>query len=108
MGRAHRGMSGKRKLYARREDPELARVRRILRRQHEHRLRIVELTGDLLHSRFRDSAGVGKNRKLVAAENVIGEYVEGMEAVFHRAACLTMDCCWIRAGSPRVATARPE
>ena len=48
-GRADIGMTGERHLGARRENANLRRMRRILRRQDEGRFRKIELGGDRLH-----------------------------------------------------------
>jgi len=52
--RAHRGVSGERDLPARCEDPHPRRVRRVVRREDERGLRVVELARDRQHLLVRE------------------------------------------------------
>ncbi len=72
-------VAGERHFGAGREDPDLRRVRRILRRQHEGGFRQVEFGGDRLHLRGRKSLGIAHHGKRVAAELLGGEHVDGGE-----------------------------
>lgn len=76
-GGAHGRMPGERHLGPRREDPHLPRVRRILRRIAEGRLREVELAADVQQRPLGDPGRVGEDRELVAAEGRGREDVEG-------------------------------
>jgi hypothetical protein len=60
-------------------------VRRIVRRQHEDRLREVELAGDPLHVLARDPLGLRKDGERIAPERAVGEDVGGQIAVAHGA-----------------------
>ena len=73
--RADRWVAGKRELAPGGKDSYTASMLRIGRREHESRLGIVELSCDLWHKLRSDPRRVGKNRKLITAEQVIGEDV---------------------------------
>jgi len=77
------GMAGKRKLPVHGEDAHLRIVRGIARRQHEGRLRIVELGGNRLHLRGRQPAGIEHHGERIAAEGAIGEDIDGDVTALH-------------------------
>ncbi len=56
----------------------------VLRGQHERRLGVVELAGDLLHLRGAQSGRVGQDGQWVATEPGVGEHVAGQEGQAHR------------------------
>ena len=82
--RADIRMPSTRHLVIRREDADLGGVRRILWRQHEGRLREVELVGDRLHLLRCQPFGIGNDGQRVAAETAVGEDIESHEFELHR------------------------
>ena len=68
-------MACERKLPVHREDAHLRVVGRVGRRQHESRLRIIELAGDRLHLFGRQPAGIEHHAERIAAEGAVGENV---------------------------------
>ena len=68
------GMTGERKLRDRREDPD-PRVAALLGRQHEDRLREVQLPGQPLHRLVVDTAPVREDREPVSGQRLVGEDV---------------------------------
>src|SRR6185436_16965602 len=76
-------MTGKGQLTARREDSHSGGVGRILGRENERRLGIVELPRDRLHERGIDPPRIGEDGKLVSTEGPIGENVDGKKASSH-------------------------
>src|SRR6185369_8969416 len=92
---------------ARREDPNSPSVRRVAGRQDEGRFREVELARDHLHRLRADPASIGQDRQLVAAERLVGEYVEDHEVVAHLPTfqAWTSSSISIEAPSGRAATA---
>lgn len=83
VGRADRGMPGERELDLRRVDAQPRGVRRIARRKDEGGLREIELARDELHLRVGQPVGVREDRERVAAEDAVGEDVNGQKAVAH-------------------------
>ena len=71
------GMARERDFGANRENANLRIMRGIARRQHERRLRIIELGRNRLHLRGRQPAGIQHYRKRIAAEGAVGENVHG-------------------------------
>jgi hypothetical protein len=61
----------------RREDAHLRRVARILRRQHEGRFGIIELSRDVLHLGRRELARVGDDGERIAAKALCREHIDG-------------------------------
>jgi uncharacterized protein (TIGR02001 family) len=59
---------------------------RIVRREHERRLRIVEFQSDRLHLGARESFGVQHDRHRIAAEHLVGEHIGGGVTSLHE--------CW--------------
>ena len=55
-------------------------MRRILRLQHEHRLRQVQLARDRLHLLGVERIGIADDGERIAAEAAVGEDVERVEA----------------------------
>ncbi len=76
-------MTGERQLGARREDAQAARVVRVVRRQHEDRLREVQLPGHPPHLFRGETPAVRKDGQGVATEDSVGEDVGGEETVTH-------------------------
>ena len=83
--RADGRVAGHRKLAPRREDAHAPVVRRVVGRQHEGRLRQVELFGDGLHRLGRQPAPVRENGQGVPAERAVCEHVNAvvMESSHH-------------------------
>jgi hypothetical protein len=75
---------GERDLARAGEDANLRGVRRIIGRQYERRLRIVELGGDRLHLRPRQTPRVRHDRDRVAHERAVREHVDRDVAVCRR------------------------
>ena len=82
-GGADIGVACKRKLPVHREDANLRVVGGIGRRQHEGRLRIIELGGDRLHLFGRQPAGIEHDGEWITAEGTIGENVDSDVAPLH-------------------------
>src|ERR1700737_1041989 len=76
-------MARERDLAVHRENANLRVVGRIARRQHEGCLRIIELGGDSLHLRGRETAGIHHHGKRIAAEGAIGDNGHGDIAPLH-------------------------
>ncbi len=76
-------MSRERQLGGRRENAHARGVRLVLRLQHEHRLRQVELARDGLHRRRIQPVGVEHDRQRVAAEPLVGEDIENVIVEAH-------------------------
>ena len=79
------GVAGERDLGGRREDAHPARVRRIVGRQHEGGLGVIELARDALHLLARQARRVRQHRERIAAEAPLGEHVTGAVAIAHDA-----------------------
>jgi hypothetical protein len=83
----HRGadgrMAGKRQLARRREDPRPRPVSGVVRRQHEYRLRQVELARHRLHRLGREAVGLEHHGERVAGEASVGEHVQREEGSAH-------------------------
>jgi hypothetical protein len=58
-------------------------MRRQLGGQDERRLRVVEFARDLMHAAAVESARVGQDRELIAAERLVGEDIGGEVAIAH-------------------------
>jgi hypothetical protein len=82
--RANVWMAGKRHLGARRENPYVSGVRRIVGRQNKRCLGKIELIGDGLHLSVRKAARIRNHRHRVAAELPIGEDIDRLKLHFHR------------------------
>ncbi len=80
---AHGRMAGKRQFALGREDAQARAMRGILRRQHEHRLRQIELARDRLHRRGVEAIALQHDGKRIAGKAPVGEDVEGDKAAFH-------------------------
>src|SRR5437870_4668532 len=81
--RADRRVTRERKLVVWREDPH-ATVRFFRpRRQHERRLREVQLLGDRLHRARVDAASVAEHREGIARKRTIGEDVDDRVLALH-------------------------
>jgi hypothetical protein len=65
------------------KDANLCVVRRVLRRQHEGGLGIIELGRNRLHLGGRQPAGIQDHRQRIAAEGAVGENVDGDIASLH-------------------------
>ncbi len=76
-------MAGKRQFPRRRENAQPRAVRRRLRRQHEHRLGMIELAGDRLHRSRIEAVGVEHDRQRIAGKTPVGEHVECRETPLH-------------------------
>jgi hypothetical protein len=59
-------------------------VPRILRREHEYGLGVIELARDHLHGIGLESVGLEHHRERIAGKRPVGEHVEGGEASAHR------------------------
>ena len=70
-------MTGERQFGARREDAHVSMMLRVVGRQHERRLRQVELHRQRLHLLVGQPARVGKHRERIAAEAPVGEHIDG-------------------------------
>ena len=77
------GMAGEWQLLAGREDAHPRGVGGLVRRQHEHRFRQVELLGDPLHGVARQPVAIEHDRKRVAAHPGVGEDVKQGVAARH-------------------------
>ena len=77
------GMAGELQLAARREDSDSRGMARVVGRQDECRLGVVELPRDVWHKVRGDFARVGKDGELISAEASIGENVGGEIAGVH-------------------------
>lgn len=88
LGKQDRGADGRvpgKGQFARRgEDAQPGRMGRIVRRQHEDRLREVEFAGDGLHAGIRQPFRVQHDSQGIARKRLIGEHVEDKEASGHR------------------------
>src|SRR5262245_59636955 len=76
------GMSGKGNLPGGREDANPTCVSRF-RGEHECALGEIELSGNPLHLLFRKPIGLGKHRKLIAAEAGVGKNVADVVTIAH-------------------------
>src|SRR5687767_12756551 len=76
-------MTGERQLGSRREDAHPRRVRRLFGRQHEYRLRQVELAGDRLHGGAVEALRIEYHGERIAGERPLGKDVEDMVAALH-------------------------
>jgi hypothetical protein len=80
----HRRVACERQLARRGEDANAGAVGRVLGREHEHRLRMVELARDRLHRRRLQSIAVEHDGERIAGEAPVGEHVERHELPAHR------------------------
>jgi hypothetical protein len=67
-------------------------VGEVRRRQHEGRLREIELGGDRLHLLAREAAGVAHHRERIAAEPAAGEHIDGRELDLHGRSPVSATC----------------
>ncbi len=81
--RADGRVAGEGKLARRREDAHARRMRRVLGRQHEDRLRQIELARDRLHRLAVETLGIEHDGERVPGKRPVGEYVEDFVAAFH-------------------------
>jgi hypothetical protein len=83
----HRGpdgrVAGERQLPRRGENANAGAVRGLGRREHEHRLGVVELARDRLHRRRVERFGVEHDGERIAGKAPVGEHVERGEAPAH-------------------------
>ncbi len=77
-------MAGERHLAARCEYPHLRRMRGILRRPDEGRLRKVEFGGDGLHLLPRQAFRIQDDGKRIARESIGCEHIDSLELRLHR------------------------
>lgn len=82
--RAHRRMAGERKFAFGGEDAAARPVLAFLRRQHEHRLRQVELVGNRLHRLGIEAVRLEHDGERIAGEAAVGEDVKCEIAALHR------------------------
>ncbi len=59
-------------------------MRRVLGFEHEHRLREIELAGDLLHLLGGERVSVMHDRERIAAVTLLGKDIECMKVELHR------------------------
>ena len=81
--RPDRRMTGERQFRNRREDANACAMRPRSRRQHEHRLRQIELARDGLHRRSVETVRLQHDRERIAGKALVGEHVERDEAAAH-------------------------
>ena len=78
--RADRRMPGEGKLLRRRQDADARGMRRVFRREHEDRLRQIELARDRLHRRVIETVRIEHDGERISRERAIGEDVEDFVA----------------------------
>jgi hypothetical protein len=81
-------------------------MRAIARRQHESRLREIELGGDGLHLRGRHAAGVEDDGQRIATEGSLGENIDGYEFDMHRMVFTLRTALFARMSAPSNGAAR--
>jgi hypothetical protein len=81
--RANVGMSRERHLGPWSENANMSSVFRVLRREDESSLGVVEFRGNGLHLLGREVLGIKHNGQGIAAEFSVGKDVNGYEMEFH-------------------------